>query len=120
MAPGQHVFKLVQVDRDGDEHFGAETTVEVGVAGGYHLSSVYPNPVRKRATLDLAVAHPQSVTAALYDTRGRKVRTLFEGRLSADAPEQVRVATGALASGVYMVRVQGERFEATRTLTLVR
>ena len=120
VTPGRHTFRLVQVDRDDTERFGAETTVEVGVEGEYHLSKVYPNPVRKRARLDLTVAVSQHVTAVLFDATGRRVRTLHDGTLEAGSPKRLSIEAGTLASGVYVVRVTGETFTQTRTLTLVR
>ncbi|PSQ80594.1 MAG: hypothetical protein BRD46_03900 [Bacteroidetes bacterium QS_8_68_15] len=121
VAPGAHTFRLVQVDTDGTAQQVAQTRVEVGLGGAsYRLTVAHPNPFRKRAETRLTVRRAQHVTAALYDASGRRVRTLHDGSLPAGTPERLAVEADALSSGVYVLRVSGETFSATRTLTLVR
>jgi hypothetical protein len=121
VAPGAHTFRLVQVDTDGTAQQVAQTRVEVGLGGAsYRLTATHPNPFRKRAEMRLTVRRAQHVTAALYDASGRRVRTLHDGPLPAGTPERLAVEADALSSGVYVLRVSGETFSATRTLTLVR
>ena len=91
-------------------------------ADGYSLTAAYPNPFSpsRPAALTLRVEEAQHVTATLFDVLGRSVRTLHDGALSAGAEQTLTVEAGGLPSGLYVVRVAGERFAATRTLTLVR
>ena len=51
---------------------------------------------------------------------GRTVRVLHDGALAAGAEQTLSVEAGDLPSGVYVVRVTGDRIATTRTLTLVR
>ena len=120
LAPGTHVFRLVQVDADGAERRIGETRVEVGFEGSYQLTAAHPNPFRTHAEARLTVRRSQHVTAALYDASGRRVRTLHDGPLPGGASERFALEAEALSSGVYVLRVSGETFSATRTLTLVR
>jgi len=120
---GTHIFRLVQRDDRYDEKpLERRATVEIGLAGRYALSEVYPNPVRggDEAILDVSVRETQSVTVALYDARGRRVRVLYEGTMPGQQTEPVRVKTEGLASGMYAVRVAGEDFAEMRRLVLVR
>ena len=95
---------------------------EEAAVDGYTLTAAYPNPFGpdRAASLTLRVAEAQRVTATLYDVLGRSVRTLHDGTLAAGAEQTLTVAAGDLPSGVYVVRVAGEGFATTRTLTLVR
>ena len=118
---GTHAFRLRQVDFDGTPTLSGEVEVDSRLRGPYRLSAAYPNPVaRGRATLDLAVRETQQVTVALYDVLGRRVARVFDGEVAASTPQVVRVPAQGLASGVYFVRVTGERFRATRRVTVVR
>jgi hypothetical protein len=72
------------------------------------------------ATLDVTAREAQAVTVAVYDVLGRRVATLFDGPVEASRTERLRFAARGLASGVYVVRVTGERFTATRRITVVR
>ena len=58
---------------------------------------------------------------SLYDVRGRKVRTLHEGTLSAGSSRTVTVAADGLSSGTYFVRFRAPGGAmATQSITLVK
>jgi hypothetical protein len=94
-------------------------SVELGSA--YELS-VYPNPVRRQATVSLALQEAQSVSLAVYDVLGRRVSTLHDGRLPGQDRRRfrIRAADVGLASGTYFVRLVGDGFTEVRSLTVTR
>jgi hypothetical protein len=95
--------------------------VTIELDGAYQLST-YPNPVRKRATVELAVKERQDVQVRLYDVLGRRVATLYSGPLPAQELRRLRLdipATG-LTSGTYFLRATGADFRATERITVVR
>jgi hypothetical protein len=118
---GRHAFRLRQVDFDGTSAPSDEVEVAVELAGAYALAA-YPNPVAagQRATIDVTAREAQRVEVALYDVLGRRVAVLFDGEVAASATERLRLPVRGLASGVYVVRAVGERFTATRRVTVVR
>ena len=81
---------------------------------------VAPNPVRTQATVSLRVRTEQAVTVRLYDVLGRQVRTVHEGPLAPDRAHTLRVNAGDLSSGLYLLRADGEHFQRTRRITVVR
>jgi photosystem II stability/assembly factor-like uncharacterized protein len=111
----------------GDAPAGAEAAwtgaFEEAAAGttpaGFTLSEASPNPSRGAARLTLGVGEAQHVTAALYDALGRRVALLHDGALEAGTHALAFDGAG-LPGGVYVVRVTGETFAATRRVTLVR
>jgi len=60
--------------------------------GAYELET-YPNPVRSRATVELAVRESQDVRVGVYDALGRRVP--FAGADCAEAPSGGRTSGGA-------------------------
>ena len=82
------------------------------------LSAPRPNPASGRAVLTLRLAAPEHVTATVVDALGRTVQTVFEGALSAGQSQDLTVDAPRLAPGVYVVRVTGETFAATRRLVV--
>jgi hypothetical protein len=51
---------------------------------------------------------------------GRRVAEVFAGPLRAGETRQFVLGAAGLPGGSYVVRAQGETFEATRSVTLVR
>ncbi len=86
----------------------------------YHLSEPSPNPAAATARLTLAVAEGQRVRAALHDVLGRELALLYEGPVAAGVPLALTLDTSALPAGVYVVRVEGAAFTASRRVTVAR
>lgn len=91
---------------------------------GPWLASAVPNPFNPATTLRFAVPRRTQAELALFDLRGRRVRTLHRG--PRDAGTHVLVWNGrddagvSVASGVYVARLRvGRRLFETK-LTLVR
>ncbi|MFQ5599374.1 MAG: T9SS type A sorting domain-containing protein [Candidatus Krumholzibacteriia bacterium] len=105
-----------------------QVAVPVISAAGDHedailwLEPANPNPFRETLTLSYR-ASGRSVLVAVYDVRGRLVRTLFEGET-----EGLRTAFwdgrsdigGVVPSGVYFLRLQSPHGTLTRRLIRLR
>ena len=87
---------------------------------GYILDPAYPNPFNPSTTIGFAVAETQEVSMGLYDVLGRRIRDLFMGRVTANMNMQVSIEADGLPSGLYLVRLTGEAFAATRRVTLLK
>ncbi len=119
LTPGRHVFRLRQVDTDGDVHFTESVTLRSRVKSTV-LSGPSPNPVRGQAQLTVTVRRTQEVTVQLYDVLGRKVRTITSERIPAQEPHTIRLQGQGLSSGTYFLRVKGDTFQRTSRFTVVR
>jgi hypothetical protein len=121
---GTHQFRLA-LQPDGqakDARLTSEAvTARIELEEAYRLRA-YPNPVRERATIELALKERQDVRLAVYDVLGRQVGTVHDGPLPAQETERVSLNAFqlGLSSGTYFLRVQGEMFTATRRLTVVQ
>jgi hypothetical protein len=118
---GTHQFRLRQVDMDGTAHLSEPIETEVTMDEAYRLTS-YPNPVARQATVKVVVREEQKVQLLLYDTLGRRVAILHNGALPAQETKKMtlRVNRRGLSSGVYFLRLDGEKASGTRRLTIVR
>ena len=79
-----------------------------------------PNPVAGRSRVTFSVAEAQPVTVSLVDMMGRRVRSLYDGTPTAGEPVQVTIEAAGLASGVYVIVLNGETVRATRRVSIVR
>jgi len=130
-APGgPYVYKLAAVDLHGNVSPYAlvvpSGTTDVGptLPAVLALAPAFPNPARGSSTLDFALPREARVELALYDTGGRRVRTLVDATLPAGhhaARWDGRDDAGTLEpSGVYFVSMRSEGRELRRRLAFVR
>ncbi len=121
LAPGRHRFRLRQRDLDGSEHLSPVVEVAVGLDGaGFVLTAFSPNPARDGSHTTLHVTIRQHVRADVIDLLGRTVTTVWDSELSADRAQPLHVDAARLGAGLYLLRVQGERFVTTTPLRVVR
>ena len=84
----------------------------------------YPNPFNRGTVLSFHAPRPAEAALRVYNLRGQKVRTLFEGRVAAGyrkvhwdgLDRHGRLA----ASGVYLYRLETGGLELTRKLLFLR
>ncbi|HEX9952830.1 MAG TPA: T9SS type A sorting domain-containing protein [Rubricoccaceae bacterium] len=78
-----------------------------------------PNPAFGTTTLHLTLDRAQAVTVAVFDALGRQVAVLHHGELAA-GEHALRLDSGRLSAGVYLVRAAGETAVQTERVTVVR
>ncbi|MBK7258007.1 MAG: T9SS type A sorting domain-containing protein [Ignavibacteriae bacterium] len=86
---------------------------------GFALLQNYPNPFNPSTMIRYAVPSSSFVTVRVYNTLGEEVATLVDGMQGAGVHE-VRFDGAALATGVYLCRMQSGSFVEARKLLLVR
>jgi hypothetical protein len=117
---GTHTFRLRQVDTDGSERYSKEVSAKLRLNESHLVGDPYPNPTRRKSTLEVTVRESQDVRVEMYDLLGRRVRVLHDDRIEAQRTRRFEVRANRLASGHYFVRVIGKNFVETRRLTLVK
>jgi hypothetical protein len=87
---------------------GGEQPGGAALPASITLRPAWPNPFNGATALRFDLAAPGGVELAVYDLLGRRVATLAEGRLAAGAHRARWQPAAAVASGVYIVRLQAE------------
>jgi len=89
-----------------------------------YLSQNTPNPFNPTTTIAFGLAKPADITLRIYDTTGRLVRVLADGRYAAGPQAEVwdgRDDSGRpVASGVYFYRLDTRTNVLTRKMLLVK
>ncbi len=119
LDPGRHVFRLRQVDLDGSSTRSDTVAVQVRLDGDARVT-VAPHPISDAGTVTVQVPTGQQVEVALYDMLGRRIRTLYDGRLSGQQSHSLPLRTEGLSSGSYLLRTEGKEFHTTQRVTVVR
>ncbi len=117
---GKNTFRLKQVDLDGSFAYSSSVEIDVELPTEFIMEAAYPNPFNPRATFEFAVQDQQQVRASLYNMIGQEVAELFSGVVEANDMQAVSIDGAGLPSGIYIVRVAGEKFEATQTISLLK
>lgn len=97
-----------------------DDVTETGEPDGFVLSSAYPNPFNPQTSFSLEVDERQQVRVEVFNLLGRSVSVLFDGMMDADVTRSFTFDAGDLPSGIYLYRVRGENFTATRQMTLLK
>ena len=87
---------------------------------GLAISAAYPNPATTAGRIALTLDRPMAVVVRAYDVTGRQVATLADGRALAAGTTVLDFDTSALASGVYVLRIEADGQVASRRLTVTR
>lgn len=112
----QHsIISFVQGERFAEDEISTASVV---------LHKNYPNPANPETTFSFTLAHKQDVELTVYNIRGQKVRTLYEG--SADEGAHSIVWDGkdtrgrVVSSGVYFYKLKTHDIELTEKMILLK
>ena len=101
-----------------------ETRPNGALPQAFGLNQNYPNPFNPSTTINFEVPKAAQVIMKIYDTLGREVRTLFDGRLEAGAHNKMwdgKDHNGiSIGSGVYFVKMTSDGFESSKRMLLVK
>ena len=117
LQDGTHSFRLGQIDVDGNYKFSDLVSAVVSTSTDFKLRDVYPNPFGTTVELSLWVNRSQDVSLTVFAADGRRVALLNNGFLDVGKHDYTLDA-GNLSSGLYLVRVVGEK--TVRTQLIIR
>ncbi len=101
---------------------GLETSNESenGVPQEFGLDQNYPNPFNPSTNINFSLPQTSRVTLAVYDMLGRRVATLLNNQQLNAANHSVKFDASALASGMYIYRIEAGSFISTRKMMLIK
>ena len=85
----------------------------------FAITSIYPNPFNSTTRISYSLPSPSFLSLQLFDVRGRRVETLFEGDQHAGLHSSTLSAAN-LPSGLYFVRLEASEKAFTRKVMLIR
>jgi hypothetical protein len=100
---------------EGDQGAGAEM-------GDARMSmEAFPNPFEGETTIRFSVPVTQNVVIEVFDLRGEKIATLFEGECGENAAQEVKFHPEQVTDGIYMARMTTSTGEVkVRRLVLIK
>lgn len=80
----------------------------------------YPNPANRNVTLQFSILESQHIEASVYDLKGALVETRSLGIVSGSAEMRNTLDTSTWPSGLYQIRIVGDRgFNATKGIIVI-
>ncbi len=116
---GAFRFRLKSVDLDGSFAYSQIVEVTTELASAYAINKLYPNPFSDDANLEFQVAAEQSITVDIVDLLGRRVSLLSSGVVAEDKVHTVSIDGRSLESGIYFLRITGEKFATSKKFVVL-
>ena len=85
----------------------------------FQLAQNYPNPFNPSTTIAFSLSQTAEVKLSVFDLSGREVAVLVNGLLEAGQNE-LSFDASALASGIYLYRLQADGLSQTRRMVLLK
>ncbi|MEI7811734.1 MAG: T9SS type A sorting domain-containing protein [Ignavibacteria bacterium] len=98
---------------------GSVTKAESSVPQEFSLSQNYPNPFNPTTTISFGIPQDSKVKIVVYNMLGQAVKELANEFFSAGY-HNVKLDASKLASGVYIYKINADKFSASRKMNLLK
>ncbi len=122
-VPGKYLFRLKQIDFDGNFKYSEITGINVPAPSGFMLNQNYPNPFNPTTTISFNLPKQQHVTLEVFNILGQKIVTLLNEIKPAGTHTvnfDASSAGGGLNSGFYIYKLAAENFTQIKKMTLIK
>ncbi len=119
VIPGKYLYRLKQVDNNGQFEYSNEIEIEIGLPEIFVLSQNYPNPFNPSTTIKYSIPASNFVTLKVYDVLGNEVSNLVNEYKNAGSYE-VNFDGSQLSSGTYFYKLESGAFSQTKKLQLLK
>jgi len=116
---GKYLYKLKQIDNDGQYSYSGIVEVDLGLPKEFVLSQNYPNPFNPTTTIKWQAPVSGFQTLIIYDVLGNEVSTLVNEYREAGSYE-VEFSANNFVSGVYYYQLKAGSFTQTRKMAFVK
>jgi len=118
-SSGSYLYRLKQLDVDGQYEYSKEIEVKVGVPAAFELEQNYPNPFNPSTEISFRLAKLSHVNLLVYDMLGEKVAELVNRTLPAGTYHKNFNASG-LSSGTYLYVLQTNGKQFVKRMQLLK
>jgi len=119
VSRGIYQYRLKQIDFNGSFEYSKTVKIEISLPGEYALSQNCPNPFNPATTINYSIPEKSLVKIKVYDILGKEITTLVNevkqpGNYTAD------FNAADLSSGVYIYKLECEKYHAIKKMLLIR
>lgn len=118
-APGKYLYRLKQINNDGQFEYSKTIEVDLGAPKAFELGQNYPNPFNPTTTISYKLPQASSVKLVIYNLLGQEIKVLVDSFKEAGI-HSVEFDGSELKSGLYIYKIQANGYIQTRKMTLIK
>ncbi|MFA6597443.1 MAG: T9SS type A sorting domain-containing protein [Ignavibacteriaceae bacterium] len=120
VTSGNFLYRLKQIDNDGNFEYSKEIEVEVHqLPTEFSLDQNYPNPFNPSTSIQYSIVSSQNVSLKVFNVLGKEVAVLVNEKKE-PGTYTVTFSGAYLASGTYFYRLQAGEFVQTKKFILMK
>lgn len=116
---GTYLYRLKQIDNDGQYEYSPVVNVEISVPAEYELSQNYPNPFNPSTTIKFTIPEAGLVKLSVLNLLGQEIKTIVDEHRQAGIYNEKFDAT-ELNSGVYFYELIVNDFIQTKKMLFLK
>ncbi len=121
VTPGKYVYRLKQIDTDGEFKFLQIIEVEVGnVPSVFSLSNNYPNPFNPTTTVEFTLPATGRASLKIFSMLGQELVTLVDQELPSGAIHRYQVDAKDYSSGLYFYQLTFGNQRLVKRMSLIK
>lgn len=121
---GVYKYRLAQIDFNGTINYSNEIEIEIALPIKFSLEQNYPNPFNPETKIKFAIPIDSKIKLAVYNILGEEVKTLTNNFMKAGYHEIIWNGYdengNLLPSGIYVYRLESEKYTASRKMILIK
>ena len=119
-SAGIYTYRLKQIDLNGSYEYSEEISVEVSFPNEFYLAQNYPNPFNPITVIEFSLPEDASnVRLSIYNSLGEQLTELVNTALAAGNYSYQWNAQN-VATGVYIYKLQTDKFLSVKKMSLIR
>ena len=115
----KYLYRLKQIDNDGQYEYSEIIEVDLGLPTKYELSQNFPNPFNPRTKISWQSPVSSHQTLKIYDILGNEVATLVDEFIEAGKYE-IEFDASNLSTGIYFYKFQSGSFVESKKMILIK
>jgi len=120
LNPGKYIYRLKQVDNNGNYlYYELSTLVEIRAPDKFELKQNYPNPFNPVTKIKFEIPKTSIVKIRIFDISGREITVLLNEKLNAGSFE-IKWNASNFASGVYFYKIETPDYCKTMKMMLIK
>ena len=115
----KYIYRLKQIDSDGQFEYSKEIEVDLDTPMKYELSQNYPNPFNPATTIQFSLPTSGNVKLTLYNTNGQEIRNILN-EYKESGTHIINFNASGLSSGVYFYKLTAGTFSTIRKMVVIK